>query len=428
MSDREQEELTVRTELNQLVMDYSYSTKINCKAFNEDGTMIVSSNFPKMQLQFCQFIYEAVGSSRCHKSYIYGAKQSEKYGDAYIYYCPFGLVNWTVPIIRRRDANLYLIGGPILIHQVDTMLLEQIHQVSPPLKQREEEIELLLNDIRFIEPRRVRYLADLLLRISKSLMDTDFLRINDIREDNIFKSQLVDNICTLKKFSKVELQDTTSYLKSKEADVISKLKAGNILGAKEVLNHILGYIFYESLDNMDIIKWKASQLVIILAQIFSELGAEMKNISNIKLKYLDKILKANNINELSMHMLSIFDHYSDAIIPVINIKNKEVILIAINYMKNNFHNNISLHEVAVKVGMHPVNFSKLFKKETGRSFPDYLNIIRIEASKDLLKKNLPLVDVAVLVGYNDQSYFSKIFKKFQGLTPKEWQKNKGITY
>ena len=62
--------------------------------------------------------------------------------------------------------------------------------------------------------------------------------------------------------------------------------------------------------------------------------------------------------------------------------------------------------------------SSLFKKEVGCSFPEYLVKFRINKAVDILnKKDIPLSTVASLVGYNDYSQFSKMFKKYKGYSP-----------
>ena len=64
----------------------------------------------------------------------------------------------------------------------------------------------------------------------------------------------------------------------------------------------------------------------------------------------------------------------------------------------------------------------LFKKSTGSSFKEYLNMVRIEESKRLLSNtDFSIIDIAIAVGFEDQSYFSKVFKKFTGLTPKQFR-------
>ena len=69
-------------------------------------------------------------------------------------------------------------------------------------------------------------------------------------------------------------------------------------------------------------------------------------------------------------------------------------------------------------------FSSLFKKETGVNFSTYLSQVRIEESKKLLKNtNYTIMQIAMEVGFEDQSYFTKVFKNNTGLTPKEFRRS-----
>ena len=66
--------------------------------------------------------------------------------------------------------------------------------------------------------------------------------------------------------------------------------------------------------------------------------------------------------------------------------------------------------------------SRFFQKYEGQSFSNYLTEIRIQRAKELLKANQDLLikDVAYMVGYNDQFYFSRVFHSVAGLTPTEY--------
>lgn len=103
-------------------------------------------------------------------------------------------------------------------------------------------------------------------------------------------------------------------------------------------------------------------------------------------------------------------------------KNAEIIKSAINYINTNYMKNITLETVADYIHLNPSYFSSLFKKETGMNFSDYLNKVRIEESKKLLKnKNYSILEISIEVGFQDQSYYSKVFKKITGITPKEYR-------
>ncbi|MCJ0369429.1 helix-turn-helix domain-containing protein, partial [Clostridioides difficile] len=64
----------------------------------------------------------------------------------------------------------------------------------------------------------------------------------------------------------------------------------------------------------------------------------------------------------------------------------------------------------------------MFKKKGGYTFTNFLSKVRVEKSKKyILKKNLSILDVAVLIGFNSQNYYSIIFKKFNNFTPIEYK-------
>ena len=64
----------------------------------------------------------------------------------------------------------------------------------------------------------------------------------------------------------------------------------------------------------------------------------------------------------------------------------------------------------------------MFKKETGQTFINYLNNYKIEKSKNLLENtNMTLLDISLEVGFNNQSYYSTIFKKYTNMTPQEYR-------
>lgn len=100
-----------------------------------------------------------------------------------------------------------------------------------------------------------------------------------------------------------------------------------------------------------------------------------------------------------------------------------VIRKAIEYIDAHYSEDISAQKIAQVVFLNPNYFSHLFKKIKKESFTDYLNKVRIEQAKQLLRDNLYKVyEVSDMVGYSDYKYFSSIFKKLVGVTPTEYNK------
>ncbi|MHC1773680.1 MAG: DNA-binding response regulator [Flexilinea sp.] len=94
------------------------------------------------------------------------------------------------------------------------------------------------------------------------------------------------------------------------------------------------------------------------------------------------------------------------------------------FIEENFRDkNLSLITTASHVGISPNYLSSLLSKETGETFTEYINKIRIKEAMNLLKSSVESsAEISSEVGYNDPYYFSKIFKKIVGLTPREYKK------
>ena len=90
----------------------------------------------------------------------------------------------------------------------------------------------------------------------------------------------------------------------------------------------------------------------------------------------------------------------------------------VQYIETHYQEKITLEQMAKLIYLSPAHFSRVFHKEMGEPFNAYLNRIRIEKSKELLAHDgLRLTDIAFAVGFEDQSYFTKVFKRFVGVTP-----------
>ena len=90
-----------------------------------------------------------------------------------------------------------------------------------------------------------------------------------------------------------------------------------------------------------------------------------------------------------------------------------------NHCKQYYYTNISLSELSRIYFLHPDYLCKLFKKETGVSFSNYINYLRIEAAKSLLEStDKRIIDIAYEVGYTSDTYFIKKFKQIMGISPK----------
>ncbi|MFA6929416.1 MAG: AraC family transcriptional regulator [Lentisphaeria bacterium] len=89
-----------------------------------------------------------------------------------------------------------------------------------------------------------------------------------------------------------------------------------------------------------------------------------------------------------------------------------------NYIQRNYQQQISLEELALSLGISQYHLSRVFNAESGFSLPEYLTMVRMEKAKILLNEGQQNISqVAYAVGYEDSSYFAKVFRKHFGSSP-----------
>ena len=97
-----------------------------------------------------------------------------------------------------------------------------------------------------------------------------------------------------------------------------------------------------------------------------------------------------------------------------------------NFIRQHYQENISLNMLAELFYMHPNYLSRLFKEKTGENFVDYLVDVRMQKVKELLKhSDYKIIEICSMVGYDNPRSFSKAFKNYTGMTPKEYRENNG---
>ncbi|MFV0395403.1 MAG: AraC family transcriptional regulator [Coprobacillaceae bacterium] len=104
-----------------------------------------------------------------------------------------------------------------------------------------------------------------------------------------------------------------------------------------------------------------------------------------------------------------------------SVKKHEDILNVCHYMEENYSENISLTDLLSITSFGKSYLLRAFTKQVGVSPYRYLQSIRLNKAKQLLEQNIPILDVAIMVGFSDQSHLTNYFKEFIGVTPKQYQ-------
>ncbi|WP_396652533.1 helix-turn-helix domain-containing protein [Metabacillus elymi] len=108
-------------------------------------------------------------------------------------------------------------------------------------------------------------------------------------------------------------------------------------------------------------------------------------------------------------------------------KYSKPINMCLNYIFTHLYEDITLTSLAIIVDMHPNYLSSLFKKEVGISIAEYIQRTKIDEAKSLLTfTDYSLLKISTMLNFHDQSYFTKVFKKYTGITPKKYKNSTSV--
>ncbi len=103
-------------------------------------------------------------------------------------------------------------------------------------------------------------------------------------------------------------------------------------------------------------------------------------------------------------------------------ESERVVSRVLDYIRDHFAEDISLDDVSRMVDISPYYFSKLFKREMGVNFIEYLTDLRIQKAKEYMANpKYSIKEVCSMCGYSDPNYFSRIFRKYVGVSPSEYR-------
>lgn len=93
-------------------------------------------------------------------------------------------------------------------------------------------------------------------------------------------------------------------------------------------------------------------------------------------------------------------------------------------IREHYMEDISLTSLAAKYNVSMAHLSKMIKERLQVNFSDYIASLRIQRAKELLRdESISIQEIAEIVGYNDYFYFTKVFKKIEGISPSKYRKN-----
>jgi YesN/AraC family two-component response regulator len=343
----------------------------------------------------------------CINTHAEGAYIAKSTGFPQSYYCPMGLLHWASPVIINGRIEAAFIAGHAFLNQSKEEILslknisgkhEELLSTYPKLKR-----SLLQSPV--INEKRLKSLKNMLDVIAHSFSDKDlpedtFQNIREaFRKSYECEPAYTENISWKTLLNAIKDNDAGAADKAWN-NVLSEIKVSTeLVSVRVALTQLILFIYDHSLEKE--------------GQCF---------LTERYLNALNELERIDNIEALSIWAQKSVRALFEACALVPHLKNADMLFKAVQYIEDHYAEKFTLQDISDYVHFSAPYFSKIFKKEIGVTFSKYLTNVRIEKSKQLLKNNdIPLSDIPAMVGFEEQSYFTRVFRTTTGVSPGKYR-------
>ena len=343
------------------------------------------------------FILDAFGNINGkpgEKQHLDAANESRGIKGTHIYKSSMGNIHWVCPIYKENIFAGAMILGQV--HGSNEMGIGEISAVGDLLRICAEDL-------------------------SKSGDSSDHIIRRIAQKEESKKTMQRSRLIT----DNTQKQDSTKldseFLMEKERLLFAAIRRGDLDAGKKIIKEILNYLHAAFQGDIDLIRYKAMELAVLLSRTADE-NNDNTDYFNQNNKFFRKIRESVTVNEILANLQGITEGISARIFSFRGIRHSSVLRKAERFIWDNYTRKISLEEIANASGLSAPYFSTIFKEEMGENLSSYLNRLRVEkASNMLITANTPLYHIAEQCGFEDQSWFSKIFKKYTGTSPGKYR-------
>ncbi|OGV67264.1 MAG: hypothetical protein A2283_04970 [Lentisphaerae bacterium RIFOXYA12_FULL_48_11] len=351
----------------------------------------------------------------------YGLQESITLGQAYIFTPVAGIGTFIVALENKRMIHGGLLGGEVLLEEhvgKRQAAVDYLEAHGMP----EVEANSFLKGLPVWPEKRLyeagRFLHETFYNVSGWKAEL----MNENRMKALQQEQIAQAMEDQKKQGKSAL-----YAFEKERVLLTSIRAGDRNGARRVLNEMLATIYLSS-PRYAVLRARAIELMSYLTRAAIEDNPLMEPLIERNHAWTERLVKAGSYEDLSHVLMEALDDFIDGIyLHGINRSNTKVRL-ALDHVSENYARNISLRTIAKVVGLSPCRTAHLVKEFTGKTVLQVIQQVRIRHAQQLLERtSKSCTEVAYDVGFQDQSYFIKHFKRLTGTTPARYRRFRGMS-
>ncbi len=392
--------------------------KLRLETCDIDGNQIRSLCSEGCHPDFCRRLHRSkFAIKRCRQDRLRSLNISIETGQPYITLCHAGIVLSCIPVM---DGDLPLGGlffGKCIWEPVDETLTTDVQKRLRGLHIYKYEILDVLEKLPVVSARRIHEAAEFLYVLLYQTADLDPQVIQWRRQRSQQQSQIGQVI------QETKLTDTDqTYPYELEQQLIAKVKIGDRTGAKEILNALLGRIMFHNPGNINLLKARLVELLSVLSRAAAQGGVDINALLNKNMEYINKVLTIDTQEDICVWISHALDDFIESVYVSQDARKMSQLKPVIEYMQAYYDQPLTLADIAKVAHLSVSRLAHLFREQMGITLIDYLTGLRINhAKRMLLTTDQNCTRICYEVGYNNQSYFTRVFKQLTGLTPRQFR-------
>lgn len=348
----------------------------------------------------------------CELTHLYGLEQARRFGGRYIYFCRHGLTFFVSPIIGEETSSARVTVGPFL-------MVEPEDFCACELEGREDLLDLV-KKIPFVEASRATQLSTLLYMSAGYLSSVSAVEsLHENHENGAIQGQISAYIMELK-----QTGDAISYPFDMEQDLLDAMASGNHADAEQLMSRMLSHILIASGSSLPRAKSYASGLMTVMIRSILQHTDDPALLEKNMLLFDQEIHACSDITSLCSCLMRVMHTLMDGMFKFKDARHADALHRAVQYIRTHLADHLDLETLAGAACLSPSYFSRIFREETGISIQQAIMDARLKRACELIEYgNLRLSDIGLMVGFQDQSYFSRAFQKAYGVTPSQYRRS-----
>lgn len=387
-------------------------TKLDVRFINQKGNAI---------FQLTNHLIPAVLDSHEHEYASINDTLANHSSNHYFHYQnSYGLEYMAAGIWEEDSYHACVLLGPFISSiSVMEFISDTITANKLPVSQRKT-LEDFYKSLSVINSNEYRSIGELLVQLCTHKLNKAQLITNEISPPPINKEQVQANVD--------ESQDIIEFRYKHEKKLMNAISKGDTEAVDLYSKESVGLLdFSNRIPESPIRGTKNITLVLnTLCRVAAERGGVHPiYIHTISEKYAILIERTPNLNQLKKLGLLMLEEYCEVVKRFSTRNYSPLVKKAVDYIHFNLESPLTLQNIADNIHVNASHLSRKFKQETDMTITDYINHKRVEEAKLYLQRgNIPITDIAFMVGFNDLNYFSRVFKKITSLTPSEYIRKK----